>query len=363
MDTADTTTTQPTEASTPTIEPPSTPAEPSAEMDWMGSLDKALEGLTNPAKESGTPEKKEEKAEIKSEEVPEDAAGGEDEDAEEIPKSMSRSAGAKFKELKSELKDWKTKYAELEKVVNESKPQTPPDYEDLKSKVAEYEKELSVTRVEATEQFKQAVVLPLNQALTAAYSLADKYKVEERVLQEALAETDIDKQSEMLQDLASSFSERDRIGLYRLADDVAVLLKRKEEIKANAQAAYSTLTEQQKKQGAEARAKSLDTVYATLSQKIPLFGNKDIASKVKEVASATDLGTAKPDVQAYAAYAGALLPHIVKEYQAQASKIAELEKTITSFRRTVPKAGGGKQTATQSLSADVGFLEALESHL
>mgnify|MGYP006266379879 CR=1 FL=1 len=342
---------------------PDTPVSESG-LDWFGSLDKALDGLNNPEKteeadqveestKTETPE-----VEYKSEE------GGQDEGAEEeVTTSMTRSAGAKFKELKSELKDWKAKYAELEKVLEEAGSKPPEDYEALKAKVAEYEQELSVTRVEATEQYKQSVVVPLNTVLTSAYALADKYGVEEATLQAALSEKDIDKQSEMLQDLASAFTERDRLGLYRMADDVAILLKRRDEIKANAQSAYSTLTEKQKREASEARTQALNSVYSTLSEKIPLLKNKDIASKVKSIVESTDVASAKPDVQAYAAYAGALLPHIFKEYQSQASKIAELEKTIASFRKTVPKAGGGKQTAVAAMPADVGFLEALESHL
>jgi hypothetical protein len=363
-ETASVESTNTSESATPEVA--STESTQSApEMDWMASLDKALTGIQSPKPNSEVTEEatvEETETEAAQESEPESNSEADD-SVDEVPKSMTRSAGAKFKELKSELKDWKTKYAELEKVLEEAGSKPPEDYEALKTKVAEYEKELSVTRVEATEQYKQAVVAPLNNVLTAAYSLADKYGVEEATLQAALAETNIDKQSEMLQDLASSFSERDRLGLYRMADDVALLLKRKEEIKANAQSAYSTLSEQQKKEATEARTKALSSVYSTLSEKIPLLQNKDIASKVKSIADSTDILSSKPDVQAYATYAGALLPHLVKEYQSQSSKIAELEKTIASFRKTVPKAGGGKQTATKNLNSDVGFLEALESHL
>lgn len=359
------------EATTPEASTSSTPP-PSTEMDWMASLDKALTNIQNPQSETGSEdsvsgESVESESESESESEPDSELGStpdsDDAEDQEVSKSMTRSAGAKFKELKSELKDWKAKYAELEKVLEEAGSKPPEDYEQLKAKLEEYEQELSVTRVEATEQFKQAVVQPLNNVLTAAYSLADKYGVEEKVLQEALAEPNLDKQSEMLQDLASGFSERDRLGLYRMADDVALLLQRKEEIKANAKSAYSTMTEQQTKQAQESRTKALDTVFNTFSEKIPLFKNKEIASKVKAVATSTDLLSSKPDVQAYATYAGAVLPHLVREYQSQATKIAELEKTISSFRKTVPKAGGGKQTTTQSLSPEVGFLEALEARL
>lgn len=340
--------------------------ESSSQLDWMASLDRALDGL-----QESKPEAVEKEVESGSDEG--DGADqsesetqqdtGVEDDSEEVPKSMTPSAGARFKELKSELKDWKTKYAELEKVLEEAGTKPPEDYAALKAKLQEYEQELSVSRVEATEQYKQAVVQPLNSVLTAAYALADKYQVPEKTLQEALAETNLDKQSEMLQDLASSFSERDRIGLYRMADDVALLLQRKEEIKANAKSAHATLSEQQKKQSVEARTKALDSVYTTLSEKIGLFKNKEIADKVKSIATSTDVTTAKPDVQAYATYAGAILPHLVKENHSQAAKIAELEKTIASFRKTVPKTGGGKQTAAKSLAPEVGFLEALESHL
>jgi hypothetical protein len=365
---------------------PSTPTQSSGDSgNWMDSLDKAFAALeqaepekvpkkgTDEVPKKGTDPKAEAKTEAKAETPTEPKTEAKTDGEDPEVKSMTPAAGARFKELKGEVKEWKAKVAELERKIAEAKPAAPdldalPEVQALKARLDEQERELALTRVEATQEYKQSVLEPLNQVLGLAGGLAEKYQVDGDALNRALAETDVDKQSDQLQDLAVGFSERDRINLYRLADDIGVILRRREDIQANAKSAYET---RQQKEAAEKAAQdgtlkqsrdaALGEVYKVIESKVALLSDKTISEDVKARVAKTDIFNASPDVQAYAAYSGALLPHVLKANKAQEARIAELEKVITGFRNTVPRAGGGKLEASE-VAGDVGFLEAVEKN-
>ena len=362
------------DAPTQTSAAPAAPAAaPAQEKSWMDSLDDAFNNMSKSDEEP----KDAAKEVIKDEP---DAVKADKDGEEPEAKNMTASASTRFKELKSEVKEWKTKFTELEKKLTETPAAQaqPAEIEALKAKVADYEKrttdyekELSISRVEATQEYKTAVTEPLNHILGMADALATKYKVDEAALTRAFGETDMDKQSDLLQDLASGFSERDRIGLYRLADDIGVILKRRESIQTNARAAgadaksrEAAATQQQVVERTKAMDAAKADVWKLVESKVGLLKDPVIAEQVRTAAFATDMASAKPDLQAFSALSSALLPHVLKESRAQATKIADLEKTIADFRKTEAKPGGGKTPAAkEALSSGLGFLDAIEASM
>lgn len=363
--------TQTPAASAPTPTPAPSPA-PEPQTGWMDSLDKAFEALN--AKEAAAKEPAKEpvaKEPVKEPAAKDPAKEPAKEPGEDEPKGMSAAAGRVFKELKSEVKEWKAKYAALESKAQAAPVDVNalPEVQQLKARLEEQERELSMTRVEATEEYHQSVVEPLNHVLGLAGVLAEKYSVDNDALNKALAETNLDKQSEMLMELAGGFSERDRMGLYRLADDVGVILKRRASIQQNAKDAFQTkqqreAAEKQTKEAAlkQTREAAMADVLKVIQSKVPLMADKTIAEDVLNRVRQTDILNAPADVQAYTAYSGALLPHVLRANKEQQSRIAELEQTISDFRKTVPKAGGGKVEASE-LAEDVDFLTAIEDRM
>lgn len=355
----------PTQTSTPAAPKPTQTSSSATQntdssdgSDWLGSLDKAIAGLDSETK----PEEK-----GRDETKPDANVGGEkpedSEDLEPLPTS-TKAAGAKFKELKTELKTWKQKATELEQKLA-AMPQevkVPEDYEELKSRVTEYEKEISVSRVEASPQYKQAVVEPLNGVLSAAYAMAQRYEVPESAMEAMLQEQDRSKQDALLQDVVSGFSERDRLNLYSLVDDIGVILMRRNEILQNAAQARQHLEQQEQQRTSSEHKQALDSVWKVMSEKIPLFSDKAIADEVRNKATGANLLNAKPDVRAYAAYSGAVLPHLLKQNQSLTSKVAELEKALVAIRSTVPKPGQGKSVSVER-NSEMSFLDALEAQL
>lgn len=316
-----------------------------------------------------TPESEEEKD--KASEEPSKEEDTEENDDSEETKTMSESAGAKFKELKSELKTYKAKVAELEKAVEESKasPQNSEEIEKLRSQLAEYEQEIAITRVEATPEYKRAVLEPTQAILDTASSMADRYKIEPRKLVNALREESVVEGSDSLTELAADFSERDRVRLYRMADDLAEVSRRREYLKDNAAQAYAEQQEKAKAEEAKAEAaykaetaKAAEQAWSeTFMANETLKGlDQGILKEIKSVSSEADLLEASFTERAYAVYAGAALPHMVKQYEAATAKVAELEKALAKYKKATPKVSGNTDTAPVGAVDDGGFLDAIE---
>jgi hypothetical protein len=320
--------------------------------------------------EAETTEEKEDKTsdDATSEETPKEEESAEDDAAE--TKNMSPSAGAKFKELKSELKTYKTRVSELEKAVEEAKTttQNPEEVERMREQLAEYEREISVTRIEATPEFKHAVLEPTQAILDTASNMADRYKIDARKLVNALREESINEGSDSLTDMAADFSERDRVRLYRMADDLADVSRRRDFLRENASKAHAELQEKAKahetrlEQGyREDVAKAASKVWKETFAEHPVLSglDKNVIQEIQNSGSESDLLDASHDVRAYAVYAGVALPHVVKQLSAATEKVSELEKALSKYKKATPKVSGNSDTTVQDTSTG-GFLEAIE---
>lgn len=323
------------------------------------------EGEAEDKEEEEVKPEAEEKAEPETEEKEEEA-----DDEEEDTKNMSAAAGAKFKELKAELKTYKSKVAELEKAAQQSQSveQSSEEVEQLKARLAEYEQEIAVTRVEATPEFKRAVIEPTQAILDTASSMAERYKIDARKLVNALREESVSEGSDALTELAADFSERDRVRLYRMADDLADVSRRRDYLRENASKAYAEQQEKAKAEEARAeqayREKSVKTAAKiweeTFAEHPALSGlDKETVKEIQNSGSEADLLDSTPDVRAYAVYAGVAFPHVVKQLGAAQEKVAELEKALSKYKKASPKVSGNTDT-TPTVVDDVGFLDAIE---
>lgn len=283
---------------------------------------------------------------------------------------MSAAAGAKFKELKSELKEYKAKLAEATKLIEEAKstPANSEEVESLKAKLAEYEQEIAVTRVEATPEYKRAVLEPTQAILDAASTLAERYKIDARKLVNALREESAAEGSDALTELAGDFSERDRVRLYRMADDLADVARRREYLRENASKAYEERQAQMKaeeermeKTYREKTVQTANKIWKETFAEHPVLSKMDkaVIEEVRSAGSEADLLESSPEERAYAVYAGVALPHVVKQFEAATAKVAELEKALSKYKKATPKVSGNTDT-TVSTPEDTGFLDAIE---
>lgn len=319
------------------------------------------EEQTEPSSEEETQEK-----EVESED-------SEDKETEEEIKTMSGSAGAKFKELKGELKSYKAKVAEMEKMLAERQnsnfeEQSSPQLEELQARVAEYEREIAVARIEASPQYKQAVLEPTQAILDTAITLAEKYEVAPKKLVNALREESSGDASDALMELASDFSERDRVRLYRMADDLAEVSNRREYLKQNAAQAMAEMAERQQAEEAQFEKQYKEQVFQTANSTWDeTFANNpiiqslgdNVVKELQQASSEADLVDAGLEERAYAVYAGVALPHIVKKYAEISEKLAEAEKALGKYKKASPKVSGNVDTSPQKQEIG-GFLDAIE---
>ena len=333
--------------------------------------DKKEEPTSDEDSKEAQTETKTETEEVEEESDIEESSGEVD---SEDTKTMTGSAGAKFKQLKTELKSYKSKVAEMEKMLADKETQSgnseesSQQLETLKAKLDEYEREIAVSRIEASPQFKEAVMGPTQVILDSAISLAEKYEVVPRKLVDALREESMGDASDSLTEMAADFSERDRIRLYRMADDLAEVSRRRDFLKQNAAKAMAEMTEKQQAYEVEAekkyREESLKVANTTWSETFennPVIQSlgEEIVKELRSSANESDLLDTAPEERAYAVYAGVALPHLVKKYTEISNKLAETEKALGKYKKATPKVSGNVDTSSQKQEIG-GFLDAVE---
>lgn len=356
--------------------------------DWISALDKAFEaaeaGKTSEsafADASATttaPEAGKEK--------PAEAAAEEDAEI----KNITPNAGAKFKEIKAEAKAAKARVAELEaKLAEVEKGGAKPDpaeaerlsaaIAEKEAKIAEYEKELESTRavyaIEKTKEYQETVIQPTAAILSVVDRLAKKYSeqgVTNKKLLAVLEIEDPDVQGDQIAEIAAQFSERDRVSLYTLGDDYAAVLAQRDELRSKASEALKAreklAQEEQSRAAADADRRwktTAESVWQKMKDKIPLPAEEraTIEAEVTKQISAAKFDMLSDDVKAFAAYSGALVPHVVKQAKALEAKVAELEQALTKYRTATPGATAGAEAAPSTLDESVGFLEAIEKQI
>lgn len=377
-----------TETPTPVTAPAAaetTPATDDSGSDWISALDKAFE-----AAEAG----KTAEPGVAETTVPDPSKDKDKpaEVAEEDPdvKNMTPNAGAKFKEIKAEAKTYKARVAELEaKLAEVEKGGTKPDpaeadrlsaaIAEKEAKLAEYEAELESTRavyaIEKTKEYQETVIQPTAAILSVVERLAKKYTeqgVTDKKLLAILEIEDPDLQGDQIAEIAAQFSERDRVSLYTLGDDYSAVLAQRDELRAKASEALKVreklAQEEMSRAAAEADRKwktTAEAVWQKMKDKIPLPAEERAAieAEVTKQISAAKFDTLSDDVKAFAAYSGALVPHVVKRAKALEVKVAELEQALTKYRIATPGAAAGSEAPPSAVDEGVGFLEAIEKQM
>jgi chromosome segregation ATPase len=372
-----------TETATTEVQTQTTETAPT-ESSWIDSLDKAIEEGKISVKAEGDEasteaEKDPAEAEKAKEDKPEETT---ETSEEEAPKNLSPKAAEQFKEIKKAKRVAEQRVAELEAKLKDAEAAPKPDtaaVEDLQkaitereTKIAEYEKELAISRYEATTEYKEAVVEPLAAIFGVVDRMAKKYELSEKKLINILEESDPDKQGDMIDEIASAFKERDRVNLYNLADDYSAVMAQRDHLKEQAQVALEARSKEtaaaEARKSSEAKAnweKTTKTVWDSLKQKIPLpLEGEELAKAEQDIVAqvtGTDFGAVTDDVKAFAAFSGAIIPHLVKKDAANKAEIASLKQALQKYQTQTPGSAAGVSTDTDDNSGD-DFLTSIEKN-
>ena len=336
-----------------------------------------------PSDEEATPnEDNEPEAETPEHEDEKEAPEPKDEEFK-TPNNLTEKAAAKWGELRSKTKqipmltrEIETLKAELEKAKTQTAPADTTEIDRLRSLNSEYESELSVSRIEATQEYKSQVLVPMGNLVGLLEVYAEKYGVSTRDMFQAFEEPDQAKQGDALTEMASQFQERDRLKFYDAADKYAEVVKKSEEFKTSAkerafqkdeskQTALAADKLAAEKTVTEARAeyeKAADKTFQELKNSVSVLKDEKIAADVQRLAKG-DFTNADASLKAYLAHSGALLPHLLASVKDAEAKLAKANKTIASYRNGAPRAGAGRAETSSTLDSGVGFLEALDAQL
>jgi chromosome segregation ATPase len=275
-----------------------------------------------------------------------------------VGKDWTPQAARRFKQLKSELKSSKTRLSELESSLNEREARLKeleaiadnPEYDQLKNRVEEYEKELLVTKLESSQIYKELVAQPLAELVSETDAIAEKYQVDANELLDAIALEDEAAQEEALADILAAASDRDRFRVYKIIEQIKPILHQRSVLQENAQEALreaeqltETQTKQQLAERAAERQKAASAVADKIRAKLTFLegvDGVDFAALSKKVAE-TDPSTLNPVDAAFQSYAAQLLPKIAREYVSLRKELDTLTDKLSKYDRASPRAGGG----------------------
>lgn len=355
---------KPVETPTPVVDTP--PAAPATPPDL-------LEQLLTPPVSTGEPP------------APVDDAG----DDTPVPKNLTAHAGEAFKRIRDENKSLRLKLKELE-AAPASAPSGELDaaraeltaakaeLDRLRQENGEFVKELSISRVEATPEYKRAVIEPTEAVRATAEKLATKYGLEPTILTKAVLEADPDRQAELLVEAGSSFNDLDRSRLYRLGEAFQDIVTQKARLAGNAKLALEEIESRRTVEAEEARrnyAQNMSSFanksWSKLQETVPVLrkveGNDEwnaSIDKLHALATTTDPESLNPETRLQSLQHALVLPLVVQLLQRSFAESSALKKQVAELSAATPGAGGGGQTAPSPKTSDVsegGFFEAIEA--
>ena len=357
---------EPAEVATPSLTPQSTALEKSL----LGGLTPAApaapaapEPVAPPAPEPVAPEPVTPLKEIEKLADPPDLGklpiDDVEDDAPPEPVEKGDKVGRRIEALKTEIKaTWKPKVAELEQTKAQLEAQllelkgSSGTVEELRQKIASYETEMSVVKLERTEAFKETYQKPMDAIESKAREIAETYGLEIPKLFQAFAATEEKDRRALLKETLSGLEidDDDRDLLRDLIRDAQPLYAKRDELYANADKALLELearkekeTAEQASARAEERVRTTDLVVGRIASKLPFL--KEIVSGVADTVKSTNLENVGVEMQTYNALAGETLPKVAKMVRELQNERDQLLDELAAYRKASPRIDGGFRAA------------------
>lgn len=366
-----------------TLAPESAAAETSTAPDnggFVESLDSFFASMDNPVEPTPEPVKESKPEPVKESaiETPAESNPLSDLESLEEPKDWTPQAAKRFKELKSELKTYRSRAEELEQTVSQKESRLQelqaladnPEYQQLQDRIAEYESQMLVSKLESSHAYKTLVEQPLANLVQEADGIAEKYSLDSNTLIEAIAEGDEAAQEEQLSELLANASDRDKFRVYKIIEEVRPILQQRRVLQEHAEAALreaEQLDSQRQQQSlverVQQRQEAANAVADKLKNKLTFLSGMDGVDLTVLAKEAAELepSTLDPVTGTYQAMAAKLLPKMAAQYMSLQKEIETLTERLAEYDRATPKAGGGSlATAGTPTAADgKSFLDAV----
>ena len=333
--------------------------------DFFADIAKDFDG-DKPAEEEPAEEKPSE------EDKPAEEKPAEDED--DIPPNLNDKRKAEWRELRASREEAKIARQKAERLLAERDK----ELQEKAKFVEEAEKELAISRVEGTREFKETVDQPLKAIEKAMSTIAKDAGVSAEKLYDALEEPDFEKRRAALKEVTADMDDMDRQEVYSAAKETQILLSRRAEIFAKATEAAKEAKAVQEARAAKEAERAKAEFNTAVEKAVGMFGEKKVLSALvgegetaEQVAESvlakvkqSGYDGASVGTKAYAAAAGVILPKVVSklntalaEAQTLRERVAELSKQGASVSTGEPKSGdSGDDTGEpfEDLARDMG---------
>ena len=285
-------------------------------------------------------------------------------------------AANRFKQLKEELKGSRSELEQLRQLSKEQEAKLQEmsalvedkDVEQLQAKIAEYEQERMFSNLEQTTAYQQAVTEPLQELMSQADQIADKYDVDSNTLIDIIALENADEQDERISELLPHASDRDKAKLFRIIEDVNPILQRRQQLYDNVEEAAkeaALLEETRQKQELAERVKFRENVTRNvvdrITEKLPFvktLEGLDIAA-VQNKAASVDPTVIHPVDFAYNAVSAQILPSIVREYVGLRKEVEALTDKLAEYEGAEPTMSGSSSGNRNSTIGEGNFIDAI----
>lgn len=303
----------------------------------------------------------------------------EPEEPEEEPDTtgMTKTAGERFKALRAEQKALKTELAtkaqaeaaalarvkELEAVSGNA--------EQLKKELEELKLKQVVYNLEDTPEYIAAVKEPMSKLAATAKEIATKHSIDVNKLLDAIAIEDTAEQDEAFDDLLTGVSDRDKIKVFALAEQLPKIMEESSKLKANSEQVVAELKARKEQseqeatlEAAKARKAAVELVAVRVAAALPFLkeGDNFNLDVVKSAVAEADFDSADVTTKAYNAYAGKLIPQLAKAYSLRGKEIEQLTDELAKYKKASPSVKGSSSSATP-VDPNVSFAQAVEAAL
>lgn len=190
------------------------------------------------------------------------------EEEETVPAGMTKPAQESWKKIRAAEKQAKAERDDARKEIEtiraeltesgktkSERDQLKKELEETKQRLADYDQEISITRVEATKDFKARITAPLKDISESVSNLAKRYELAPETLLRAIQEPDEDKRADLMDDATTDMKRTHQIAITQAATDYHRLQKQADEMRSNASKTLEDITRQQREESEKASTK------------------------------------------------------------------------------------------------------------
>jgi hypothetical protein len=290
-------------------------------------------------------------------------------------------AANRFKQLKSELKEYKQEAERLQQATKEYEARVAEldalaarnDPGPLEEKLREYEKDMMFRDLESTDIYRRTIEEPITQIMESVSRIAEENRLDVDALVDILSLDDPRERKTQLGHFLVGVPDQDKIEVYMAARDLDPLMERRNSLFENVNEALNEakmLDENHNKeilaQRAIERQEISSAVVNKVKEKLPFLKvaeGVDFAA-IERKAADLDPSVADPVDVAFGAVAAQLVPVLVREYAVMRKEVEALTDKLAEYDSAEPTLSGRtSESSGAGISSSLSFEDALNAAL